>query len=154
MKKGILKTGLLYLLGLGLAGISYSISGDQAVHGPGLHHLIILLTFILGIGGLIVTTILYFTEPRTEYLKGMLFTFLFMTLTFVSFMLYFIIQARSSSELEVIEDKITVESSGDTITMYNDGSPVYMQVKDSVFFNFIDSTKANWSEQKEVIPHN
>jgi hypothetical protein len=49
MNKGFLKAVLYYLAGLGLAGINYLTVGHEYIHAPGLHHIIIFLTFIGGI---------------------------------------------------------------------------------------------------------
>jgi hypothetical protein len=123
MNKGFLKTVLYYLAGLGLAGISYLTVGHDYIHAPGLHHIIILLTFIFGFLWLIVATTLYFTGKRTENLRGIIFTNLFAGLGFTLFMVY-IIHDASDNDFEGRAKKVTIEESGDTITMYHDGSPV------------------------------
>ena len=150
MHKGFLKLILYYSIGLGLAGLSYSIVGHPYIHAPGLHHIIILLTFIGGFLWLSVTGIQYFIGQRTENLKGIILTNLVMSLGFVLFMVYIIRGATDNSEFEKNEDKITIEESGDTTTMYHDWSPVYMKLKDSVLLNFIDSTKINWDNVKRT----
>jgi hypothetical protein len=144
MNKGFLKALIYYLGGLGFSGLSYSIVGHPYIHAPGLHHIIILLTFIGGFLWLVVAAIQYFTRQRTENLKGIILTNLCMSFGFILFMAYIIRDAPENSEFEENTDKITTEESGDTTTMYHDGSPVYMKLKDSVLFNFIDSTKINW----------
>jgi hypothetical protein len=55
--KGFLKVLTYYLVGLGLAGLSYSIVGHPYIHGPGFHHIIILLTFLGGFLWLVVGAI-------------------------------------------------------------------------------------------------
>ena len=41
---------------------------------------------------------------------------------------------------------LTITSYGDTIEARHAGSPVYLKVKDSVYYNFIDSTKLDGIE--------
>jgi hypothetical protein len=146
MNKGFLKSILFYLIGLGLAGLSYLAIGHEYIHAPGLHHIIIFLTFFAGFLWLIVAAILYFTGQRTENSKGIILTNLLMSLGFLVFVVYIIRDATDNNEFEENADKITIEESGDTTTMYHGGSPVYMKVKDSVRFNFIDSTKIDWDK--------
>jgi hypothetical protein len=147
MHKGFLKALLYYLVGLGLAGLSYWLTiGQEYVHAPGPHHIIIFLTFAGGFIWLLAASAWYFTGNRTENLKGIIFTNLFMTAGFTLFMLYIIKDGPDDSEFEENMDQITIEESGDTTTIFHGGSPVYFKVKDSVLLNFIDSTKINWNE--------
>jgi hypothetical protein len=90
MNKGFLRALIYYLIGLGLAGLSYSIVGQPYAHAPGLHHIIILLTFMGGFLWLVVAAIEYFTGQRTENLKGIILTNLVMGLGFIVFMAYII----------------------------------------------------------------
>jgi hypothetical protein len=146
MNKGFLKSILYYLIGLGLAGTSYLVVGHPYIHGPGLHQIIILLTFIGGFLWLAGATRKYFLGHRSESLKGTIFTNLFMSVGFTLFIVYTINEARADSEFEKNADKITIEGAGDTTIMYYGGSIVYLRVNDSVLLNFIDSAKINWSE--------
>src|SRR6187549_1337495 len=111
MNKGFLKSILYYSIGLGLAGLSYSIVGQPYIHAPGLHHIIILLTFIGGFLWLIGAAIQYFTGQRTENLKGIIFTNLVMSLGFILFMVYIIRDEMDASEFENNADEITIEES-------------------------------------------
>ncbi|NBP67138.1 MAG: hypothetical protein EBU52_00175 [Cytophagia bacterium] len=150
MNKGFLKSILYYSIGLVLAGLSYWILGHPYIHAPGLHHIIILLTFIGGLLWLIVATTQYFTGRRTEKLKGIIYTKLAMSLGFILFMVYIIRETTDNSGFKKKEDEITIEESGDTTTMYHDGSPVYVKVRDSVLLNFIDLTKVNWDNVERI----
>jgi uncharacterized membrane protein (DUF485 family) len=150
MNKGFLKSTVYYLVGLGLAGLSYLTVGHGYIHGPDLHHLIIFLTFFAGFLWLMVAAIQYFTGPRTKNLKGVILTNLVMSLGFILSMVYIIRDATDDSEFEKNADKITLEESGDTTTIYQGGSPVYMKVKDSVLINFIDSTQIDWNEVERI----
>jgi hypothetical protein len=147
MNKGFLKAILYYTVGLGLAGISYLTVGHEYIHAPGLHHIIILLTFFGGFLWLTVSTIQFFIGQRTENLKGTIFTNLLMSLGFILYITNIIINEKADkAEFEKQLDKIRIEESGDTTTMYHGGNIVYMKVKDSVLINFIDSTKIKWDE--------
>ena len=148
MNKRYLKPVLYYSIGLGLAGLSYSIVGHPYVHAPGPHHIIILLTFTGGFLWLIGAAIQYFAGQRTENLKGVILTNLVMSFGFILFMAYIIHDEMDTSEFERNADKTTIGQSGDTTTMYHDGSPVYMKVRDSVLLNFIDSAKVNWDVER------
>jgi hypothetical protein len=150
MNKGVLKSILYYIIGLGLAGLSYLTIGHEYIHAPGLHHAIVLLTFFAGFLWLLVAVIQYFTGQRTENLKGIILTNLVMSVGFIVLLAYIIQDATDNSEFEENAHSITIEESGDTTTMYYGGSPLYMKVKDSVLLNFIDSTKINWDKVEGI----
>ncbi len=69
-----------------------------------------------------------------------------MCLGFALYMVYIIKGTDDNSELGANSDKIYIEESGDTTTLYHGGSPVYLKVKDSVLINFIDSTEIDWNK--------
>jgi hypothetical protein len=146
MKIGFIRSALYYLIGLGLAALSYATMGHPYIHAPGLHHLIILITFAGGFLYLVLATVQYYKGPRKIALKGIIFTNLFMSLGFGLYIAYIIIDTNYDAEFEKNVGRIIIEESGDTTTMYNEGSPVYVKVKDSVLLNFIDSTKIDWNE--------
>ena len=146
MNKGFLKSILYYAVGLALAALSYVTVGHEYIHAPGLHQLIILLTFVGGFLWLAGATIRYFRGPRTETLKGIIFVNLVASVGFTLFMVYIINDATGNSEFEKNTDKIRIEESGDTTTMYHGGSIIYVKVKDSVLINFVDSTTINWND--------
>jgi len=100
---------------------------------------------MVGFLWLLIAAIQYFTGHRTKNIKGTILTNLVMCLGFILFMAYIIRDASDDSEVEENANKITIEESGDTTTIYHDGSIVYMKVKDSALLNFIDSTKINWN---------
>jgi len=85
MKKGILKTLLVYGIGFGIAGIiSLTVKKQDynaPIHGPvlELEHLIILLTYIIGIVWSIISLFRLIHNPR-ESLKGIIVTNGFMIL--------------------------------------------------------------------------
>ena len=69
MKKGILKTLIFYGIGFGIAGIISLTVKNTYMHGPGLHHFIIFLTFIIGVIWTLVSLFLLFNKS-TDTLKG------------------------------------------------------------------------------------
>lgn len=133
-----------YLVGLGLAGISYLTVEHGYKHGPALHHLLILLTCAGGVLWLAGAVIQYLRGRRTENIKGIIFTNLFVSLGFVLFMAYILNDAGDNKEIEPHADRVSIRESGDTVTMYHGGSVVYMKVRDSVMINFIDSARIDW----------
>jgi hypothetical protein len=145
MNKGFLISLLYYLIGFGLAALSYATLGHGYNHAPGPHYLIILLVFIVGFLWLIVATILYFKGHRTKNLRATIFTNLIMNVGFVIFVIYLLNDDTENREPVISNDKVTIEEHGDTTTMYRGGSPVYIKVKDSVLINFIDSARIDWN---------
>jgi hypothetical protein len=144
--KGVFKSFIYYSIGLGLAGLSYLTIGQGYIHAPGLHHIIILLTFLGGILWLIGAVGQYFSKERTENLKGIILTNTIVTLSFVFYMGYVLDDSSESYESDENLMKLKVTQSGDTITMHHGGSIVYWKVRDSVLLNFIDSANVDWSE--------
>lgn len=71
-----------------------------------------------------------------------------MSVLFTAFILYLIY--RPAEHEQLAQDKIVIEVSGDTTTLRRNGAIIYYKVKDSVFFNSIDSSRIDWS-QVEVI---
>jgi hypothetical protein len=88
MKKGILTALVLYCIGFGLTGMSYIIFGYQYGHGPGLHHLIIVLTLLVGFFWVVGAARKYFFGERTGKLQGIILVHVVMILGFVFYMVY------------------------------------------------------------------
>ncbi len=143
MKKGILKVALYYLIGMALVALSYFTVSHTYMHGPALYHLVFILTFIGGFLWLIAATVKYFTGHPTDSLKGVIVSNLIICLSFLGFVVFISREDKDIDELKSNEDQITMDSSGDTTTMYHNGNLVYIQVKDSIILNLIDSTRFN-----------
>jgi len=141
--KGIVISLIFYIVGLGLAGLSYVTVGHEYIHGPGLHHLIIVLTFISGFLWMIVAATL--TRQWSATLKGIVYTNLAMSVGFGLFILYLFLDVRRSDE-PTSEAIIEVVETDSTTTMYRDGTIIYVKEKDSVLLNFIDSTRIDWDK--------
>ena len=54
MSKGVYSCLLFYGIGYGLASVLYLIFGYTYIHAPGIHHITILLTLIIGLSWLLV----------------------------------------------------------------------------------------------------
>jgi hypothetical protein len=150
MGKGFLKVILYYLTGIVLAGLSYVVFGQGYAHGPGLHHAIILLTFAGGTMWGFLAILYYLTEKRTESLKGIILGNVLMTVGFSVFMTVLFGNERNPVEPDDRPDKIVVEESADTTTMYHNVNVFYYKVGDSVLINFIDSTRIDWKKIEVV----
>lgn len=146
MKAGFIKSALYYLTGIGLAAISYFTVEHEYIHAPALHHFIILITFTGGFLYLILAVVQYFKGPKTESLKVTIISNFFMTLIFVVYVASIMDDTAANTSAEDGLARVVIEESEDTTIMYQNGSPVYMKAKDSVLFDFIDSTKINWDK--------
>lgn len=147
MNRGFAKSILYYIIGLGLAGLSYFTLGHEYAHGPSAYHLVILATFFGGFLWFVAAAIRYLTGHRTKTMKGVIWTNFVMSFGFIVFMAYILRDETGAGRSEDIgEERIVIETSGDTTIIYHGGSPVYMKVKDSVLLDFIDSAKVNWDK--------
>jgi hypothetical protein len=147
MTKGFVKAIVYYVVCLGLALLTYSITDYNYAHAPGPHHLIIFFTFVVGFLWLGVALVRYLSkENRTKESKALILTHLFMCSAFA---LYIVIITRVP-EMAENESKVRVVESGDTTTMYHGGTPVYYKIKDKVLYNFIDSTQVDWDKVEIV----
>lgn len=86
MKSGIINTLIFYVFGFSSAWVIYLIFGHPYIHAPGLHHIAILLTFLLGLIWAVISTIIYFAKNKTEKLKGIIITNLVLVIGFIIFM--------------------------------------------------------------------
>ena len=89
MKIGLLRTLLFYGIGFGLAGLSYLIVGHPYMHAPGLHHIIILLTLIIGVIWFLASVV-KFLKTKAPTLKGVVYSNLIVILCFVIYIAYLI----------------------------------------------------------------
>jgi len=142
MNRGVLRSIVYYLAGLGLTALSYLMVDNTYAHGPSLYHMVILLTFLGGVGWLIFAAVRYIFVKRSKDLLGIVVTNLLMSLGFVLFVAYILRDSQGDDHSEVKEHNISVKESGDTTTMYDGGNIIYIKVKDSVLINFIDSTRS------------
>lgn len=87
MKNGILKTLLYYGIGFGIGGIAFLNVKKHYAHAPGLHHLIMFLTMVIGIVWTLVALVMYFRK-RTKNLAGILIGHISIILVIVLYMTY------------------------------------------------------------------
>ena len=137
--KGILYVITYYIVGLGLAGLSYNIIGHPYAHAPGLHHLILLMTFAGGILWTIGAALKHFTIASSWTLKGILFTNIFAIAVFAA-ILYSELSSEETSTASS-EEEISMSKNGDTTVLYYNDNIIYVQIGDSVQLNFIDSAR-------------
>lgn len=71
-----------------------------------------------------------------------------MSVFFIASMLYIIYQPAEHEQ--PAQDRIVIEVSGDTTTLHRNDALIYYKVKDSVFFNSIDSSRIDWSQMKVI----
>ncbi len=134
MKKGILKALLFYGIGFGIAGIAYAVIGNPYIHAPGIHHLILFLTLIIGLIWTLTSIVFFFFKAKTDKLKGVIITNSFIIICcflYVAIPIYL-----DSNKKTLIEpDFIHSEIKGDTTELYHNNNLIYIKVKDSVILD-------------------
>ncbi|MEE9408232.1 MAG: hypothetical protein V3V28_09170 [Polaribacter sp.] len=139
MKKGILLALSIYFIGFGVAWLIYMIFGHPYIHAPGFHHLMILLTFIVGVIWTIGTILQFFLTERPKKLKGFIITNLFIITCFILYISYTL---KDINKIDVTEknekNEISTEIKGDTIRIYHNSKVVYLKIKDSVLIENIE----------------
>ena len=90
---------------------------------------------------MLAAAVSYLSKERTAQLGGVIITNALAVFGCAVF-LYSILHASDDSDTTATstEDMI-LSSRGDTATLTRDGDIIYMQIGDSVFFNFMDSTR-------------
>lgn len=134
MKSGIIKTLLFYGIGFGIAGIVYAIIGNPYIHAPGIHHLILFLTLVIGLIWTLISTGIFFFNAKSEKLKGIIIS---NSLIIIGCFLYVGIPIYlDSNEKTFIEsDFVRTEIKGDTTELYHNNNLIYIKVKDSVILD-------------------
>ncbi|WP_034894732.1 hypothetical protein [Gillisia sp. Hel_I_29] len=134
MKKGILKTLLFYVIGFGLAGIAYLIIGNPYIHAPGIHHLILFLTLVVGLIWMLISLGKFIFQKKTLNLKGIIITN--SVIIIGSFLCVTIpIYLDQNSEEKIQSDFVRTEKVGNTIKMYHNDNLIFIKVKDSVLLD-------------------
>lgn len=134
MKKGILQSILFFVIGFGVAGISFSVIGNLYAHAPGLHHLILFLTIVIALLWTLASLYLFIFKVKTQKLKGIIITnaiIILSCLLYVSIPIYL----DSKEETFVQSDFIRTEIDRDTTKIYNNDNLIYIKVKDSVLLD-------------------
>ncbi|WP_027391822.1 hypothetical protein [Aquimarina latercula] len=134
MKKGILKTSLLYGIGFGIAGIAYAIIENPYIHAPGFHHLILFLTLVVGLIWTLTSTGIFFFKERTDKLKGIIISnSLIITCCFLYVAIPIYLDSNKKTFIE--SDFVRTEVKGDTTELYHNDNLIYIKVKDSVILD-------------------
>jgi hypothetical protein len=141
MLKGLFSVIVYYAAGFALAWLVYAAEETHYAHGPGPRELIVFLTLVIGVVWFL-RTIVQYSISKSEKSKGGMLGHLIVLFGFAVF-LFFITNKRESTHVET--PNLIVEENGDTTTAYHYGNPVYYKVKDSVFINFIDSSRVDWN---------
>lgn len=63
---------------------------------------------------------------------------------------YLAYELRAFEDNPEFGDSTIIEKSGDTTLIYRNGSPVYYRIKDSVMYDFIDSTLIDWDNVEHI----
>ena len=145
---GFLKASIYYLVGFALAGLAYWVFGWEYIHAPGAHHLIIFLTFVGGFIWFLRTLHRFYFGHWDKSVRQIMIVTLSMSVLFTAFILHLIYLPAEHEQ--PAQDKSLIEVAGDTTTLRRNGALIYYKVKDSVFFNSIDSSRIDWN-QVEVI---
>lgn len=141
MTKGIVYTSIYYASGLSAAGLSYLIIGHPYIHAPGVHHIILFLTFIGGAAWLILAAIRYLIVKRSSFLAGVIAGNAVVIAAFVVVVWYEISRSERAIAGTDRDDQISMSIAGDTTMYYHNDNIIYMKVGDTVLLNFIDSVR-------------
>jgi len=143
MIKGIIRTLIYYAISAAIAGVLYLIFGQGYAHAPGPHYLVIFFAFVGGMGWAAFSILRFFTQTKSEELKGAIFSNLIVIFGFISFIYYSQYRYSKSFDGYKSDQPILLETEvhGDTTIIRHHENIVYISVKDSVHLNFIDSAK-------------
>ncbi len=140
MGKGIISAIIYYLIGGATTGIVYAIFGQQYAHAPGPHYIVLFFTLLGGLLWAAISAYKFFVHRKSERLKGIIITNVVVVLCFVLIFSYIINSENQSSDIRISADyDIQSETHGDTTTIHYNGNLIYLRVKDSVYFNLVES---------------
>ncbi len=130
MKSGILKTLLFYGIGFGISGISYAIIGHPYIHAPGVHHLILSLTLVIGLIWTLSSIGIFFFKRKTQKLKGII-----LTNSIIIILCYLYVSIPLYLNRPIQSDSIETAVKGDTTKIYHNNNLIYIKVKDSILLD-------------------
>ncbi len=139
---GVLYALVFYAAGFSLAGISYLVFGHPYIHAPGIHHVILAVTFAGGLCWIIGAAIKALMGPRSPRLRGILLTNTVVVLGFVGFV-YDMTRSDDSGAVHEGGVEMNMTQQGDTAILSDGDKIIYMRVKDSVLINFFDSVRVD-----------
>ncbi len=134
MKKGILRTLVFYGIGFGIAGIAYSIIGNPYIHAPGVHHLILFLTVVIGLIWTLISLGVFIFKGKSQKLKGIIITNAIIItgcFSYVAIPIYL----DSTKKTYIESDFVRTEVKGDTTELYHNDNLIFIKVKDSVILD-------------------
>ncbi|WP_299159653.1 hypothetical protein [uncultured Tenacibaculum sp.] len=85
MKKGFLHTITFYGIGFSLSGVAYKVFGHPYIHAPGIHHIIMFLTFLSGIV-LLSIDLYHYLKNKPSFLKGTIISNILIILCFTTYL--------------------------------------------------------------------
>ena len=135
MIKGIRKALIYYAIGFSLAGLVYLIFGHPYIHAPGLHHIVMFLTLIIGAIWALAEFILVWPKLRSQATVGFVITIFAVIAGFVAYIAMDINRYNKSVESRD-EPKLSLEVVGDETTIYYGANIIYYKHKDSVYLDF------------------
>jgi hypothetical protein len=69
LKAALIQSVIFYGTGFGMAALSYAIVGNPYIHAPGLHHIIVFSTLVIGLAWTIASIFLYYFKAKTKKTK-------------------------------------------------------------------------------------
>ncbi|WP_242928506.1 hypothetical protein [Pontibacter vulgaris] len=141
--KGALHASLLYLIGFGLAAVAYFSFNEAYTHGPGLSHIIVIITVLIGLFKLIPNVFKYITKSPDQLSKG---AFMVHGIVAGGLLLWFLIlyyEIRNPKDDIVVRGEYLI-TSGDTIIIADEnGDTSYLRIGDKTIIDKqgIDSIK-------------
>lgn len=138
MIKGIRKALIYYAIGFSLAGLVYLIFGHPYIHAPGLHHIVMFITLIIGAIWALAEFILVWPKVRSQATVGFVITIFAVIAGFAAHIAMDINSFNKRAE-SWEEPKLSLEVNGDQTTIYHGAKVIYYRVKDSVHLDFSEN---------------
>jgi hypothetical protein len=133
MRIGIFQALIFYAFGLSMAGLAYLIIGNPYIHAPGIHHVILIGTLLIGLIWTLISLGIFFFKNKTKKLIGVIVTNLVIT---VGFALYAILPKYLNYKPNpTSKESVKTEIHRDTTKIYHDENLVFLKVKDSVILD-------------------
>lgn len=133
--RGVSFTIAYYLVAAFIAYLSYHFTGQSYVHAPGVHHIILFLSWLGGAFWTLFSLFKRFQGKNVAYYRGTAMTNL---LVLASAFVWFYRMGQpvgESREAVAPADELTTEFSGDTAIVRHRGSIVFLRIGDSIYFD-------------------
>lgn len=133
--RGISLAVAYYLVAALIAYASYKFFGHGYVHAPGVHHIILFLSWLGGVLWTLISLVKRFQGKNVAYYRG---TAMANLLVVAAAFVWFYRQALPVGESQADfrqEDELITQFSGDTAIVRHRGSIVFLRIGDSVYFD-------------------